>query len=67
MKVFQTDENAINALLQMLRQANTIEDFINETTEIGEFNFQIQLSSNINHIIYSVPPSQQFICSDEMI
>ena len=34
MKVFQTDENAINALLQMLRQANTIEDFINETTEI---------------------------------
>ena len=33
-KVFQTDENAINALLQMLRQANTIEDFINETTEI---------------------------------
>ena len=34
MKVFQTDENAINALLQMLRQANTIEDFINETTDI---------------------------------
>ena len=34
MKVFQTDENAINALLQMLRQAKTIEDFINETTEI---------------------------------
>ena len=32
-KVFQTD-NAINTLLQMLRQANTIEDFINETTEI---------------------------------
>ena len=34
MKVFQTDENAINAFLKMLRQANTIEDFINETTEI---------------------------------
>lgn len=32
-KVIQTD-NAINTLLQMLRQANTIEDFINETTEI---------------------------------
>ena len=31
---FQTDENAINVLLQMLRQAKTIEDFINETTEI---------------------------------
>ena len=32
-KVIQTD-NAINTLLQMLRQANTIEDFINKTTEI---------------------------------
>ena len=34
MKVFQTDENAINAILQMLRQENTNEDFINETKEI---------------------------------
>ena len=32
-KVIQTD-NAVSTLLQMLRQANTIEDFINETTEI---------------------------------
>lgn len=33
MKIIKTD-NAINTLLQMLRQANTIEDFIYETTEI---------------------------------
>ena len=33
MKIIKTD-NAINTLLQMLRQANTIEDFIDETTEI---------------------------------
>ena len=32
-KVIQTD-NAVSTLLQMLRQANTIEDFIDETTEI---------------------------------
>lgn len=33
-KVIQTD-NAVSTLLQMLRQANTIEDFIDETTEIN--------------------------------